>query len=107
MYGKSYDGVTGLIGIALQPAGLTAVVSQEPVYDLYRYLYSNGVRFENSLATPALYDAIAATPGRDHRRPELQRRLAQRHRAPGLPGAQLPRPAETPITARRTGRRAT
>ncbi len=38
MYGKSYDGVTGLIGVDRQPAGLKAVVSQEPVYDLYRYL---------------------------------------------------------------------
>ncbi len=63
MYGKSYDGVTGLIGEAQQPQGLGAVVSQEPVYDLYRYLYTNGVRYENSLATPALYDAIAGTPG--------------------------------------------
>jgi predicted acyl esterase len=63
MYGKSYDGVTGLIGIAQQPKGLAAVVSQEPVYDLYRYLYSNRVRFVNSLATPLLYDAIAGTPG--------------------------------------------
>jgi predicted acyl esterase len=63
MYGKSYDGVTGLVGEATQPAGLRAIVSQEPVYDLYRYLYTNGVRYENSLATPALYDAIAATPG--------------------------------------------
>jgi predicted acyl esterase len=63
MYGKSYDGVTGLIGIAKQPAGLAAVVSQEPVYDLYRYLYTNRVRFTNSLLTPVLYDAIAATPG--------------------------------------------
>jgi len=63
MYGKSYDGVTGLVGAALQPKGLAAVVSQEPVYDLYRYLYMNRVRFENSLATPALYDAIAGTPG--------------------------------------------
>jgi predicted acyl esterase len=63
MYGKSYDGVTGLIGIAQQPQGLGAVIAQEPVYDLYRYLYSNRVRFVNSLATPLLYDAIAATPG--------------------------------------------
>ncbi|MEA2294744.1 MAG: uncharacterized protein QOE86_2383 [Solirubrobacteraceae bacterium] len=63
MYGKSYDGVTGLIGAVSNPKGLAAVVSQEPVYDLYRYLYSNGVRFENAVATPALYDAIAATPG--------------------------------------------
>src|SRR3954471_5707128 len=63
MYGKSYDGVTGLVGAVEQPPGLAAVVSQEPVYDLYRYLYSNGVRFVNSLATPALYDMIAETPG--------------------------------------------
>jgi predicted acyl esterase len=63
MYGKSYDGVTGLAGIAQQPTGLAAVVSQEPVYDLYRYLYTNRVRFTNSLATPLLYDAIAGTPG--------------------------------------------
>ena len=39
------------------------MVAQEPVYDLYRYLYMNRVRFENSLATPALYDMIAGTPG--------------------------------------------
>jgi putative CocE/NonD family hydrolase len=63
MYGKSYDGVTGLMGVALRPAGLDAVVSQEPVYDMYRYLYSNGVRFENAFLTPALYTAIDATPG--------------------------------------------
>src|SRR4051794_11720458 len=63
MYGKSYDGVTGLIGIAQQPRGLSAVVAQEPVYDLYRYLYMNRTRYSNSLLTPALYDAIAGTPG--------------------------------------------
>src|SRR6266498_1860207 len=63
MYGKSYDGVTGLMGVALKPTGLDAVVSQEPVYDMYRYLYSNRVRFQNSFLTPALYTAIDATPG--------------------------------------------
>jgi hypothetical protein len=63
MYGKSYDGVTGLIGVDARPAELKAVVSQEPVYDLYRYLYGDGQRRENAAATPALYDAIAATPG--------------------------------------------
>jgi uncharacterized protein len=63
MYGKSYDGLTGLIGVNKQPAGLEAVVSQEPVYDNYRYLYGDGMRRENSAATPGLYDAIAATPG--------------------------------------------
>src|SRR3954470_15263192 len=63
MYGKSYDALTGLIGVNHHPAGLHAVVSQEPVYDDYRYLYGDGMRRENSLATPALYDGIAATPG--------------------------------------------
>jgi len=63
MYGKSYDGVTGLIGVNLEPRGLRAVVSQEPVYDLYRYQYGDGMRRLNSVATPALYDAIDGTPG--------------------------------------------
>jgi uncharacterized protein len=63
MYGKSYDALTGLIGVDKQPAGLGAVVSQEPVYDDYRYLYGDGMRRLNSVATPALYDGIAATPG--------------------------------------------
>jgi predicted acyl esterase len=62
-YGKSYDAVTGLVAENLSPKGLKAVVAQEPVYDLYRYLYMNRVRFVNSLATPALYDAIAGSPG--------------------------------------------
>jgi predicted acyl esterase len=63
MYGKSYDALTGLIGVDKRPQGLDAVVSQEPVYDDYRYLYGDGMRRENSTATPALYDGIAATPG--------------------------------------------
>ena len=63
MYGKSYDALTGLIGVDRRPPGLGAVVAQEPVYDDYRYLYGDGVRRLNSVATPALYDGIAATPG--------------------------------------------
>jgi uncharacterized protein len=63
MYGKSYDALTGLIGVDKRPAGLGAVVAQEPVYDDYRYLYGDGMRRLNSVATPALYDGIAATPG--------------------------------------------
>src|SRR5215208_2575628 len=63
MYGKSYDALTGLIGVDKRPAGLAAVVSQEPVYDDYRYLYGDGMRRANSGLTPALYDGIAATPG--------------------------------------------
>jgi predicted acyl esterase len=63
MYGKSYDALTGLIGVNHRPAGLNAVVAQEPVYDDYRYLYGDGMRRLNAVATPALYDGIAATPG--------------------------------------------
>jgi predicted acyl esterase len=63
MYGKSYDALTGLIGVNKRPPGLNAVVAQEPVYDDYRYLYGDGMRRLNSVATPALYDGIAATPG--------------------------------------------
>jgi uncharacterized protein len=63
MYGKSYDAVTGMLGVAQQPKGLAGVVAQEPVYDLYRYLYSNRVRYLNASATPNLYNAIAASPG--------------------------------------------
>src|ERR1044071_4965200 len=63
MYGKSYDALTGLIGVDERPPGLAAVVAQEPVYDDYRYLYGDGMRRLNSIATPALYDGIAATPG--------------------------------------------
>jgi predicted acyl esterase len=63
MYGKSYDAVTGMLGVIQQPKGLAAVVAQEPVYDMYRYLYSNRVRYVNASATPNLYNAIAASPG--------------------------------------------
>src|SRR5205807_4097410 len=41
MFGKSYDGWTGLMGIAQHAKGLAAVVSMEPVYAGYRYLYMN------------------------------------------------------------------
>ena len=63
LLGKSYDGWTGLMGISQQPQGLAAVVSLEPVYAGYRYYYNNGVRFLNSVATPALFQAIDAKPG--------------------------------------------
>jgi predicted acyl esterase len=85
MYGKSYDAVTGLIGTAVRPQGLAAVVSQEPVYDLYRYLYSNRVRYENSLATPALYDMIAETPGTTNDTPDYNTNGANDLQRPGCP----------------------
>src|SRR5579884_3493043 len=96
MYGKSYDAVTGLIGEAQQPRGLRAIVAQEPVYDMYRYLYTNGVRFENSLATPALYDAIAATPGQLSDSPRYQPGPVHPPARPGSPGPNPPRHGANP-----------
>jgi putative CocE/NonD family hydrolase len=63
LYGKSYDASTGLVGANLAPAGLEAVVAQEPVWDMYNYLYSNGVRRPNYLGTPRAYNSIAGIQG--------------------------------------------
>ena len=93
MYGKSYDGVTGLIGVDQQPAGLDAVVSQEPVYDLYRYLYGDGMRRANSVAHARAVRPDRRDAGPARRRPELQRRTALNDtQRPGCPVAQLRRP---------------
>lgn len=62
LYGKSYDASTGLMGLGSGASGLKAVVAQEPVYDAYRYLYSNGVARPNHLGTPEAYDGIAQIP---------------------------------------------
>ncbi len=43
MYGKSYDAFTGVMGEAVQPKGLKAIVGQEPVYDGYWNVYAYGV----------------------------------------------------------------
>jgi predicted acyl esterase len=85
MYGKSYDGVTGLFGVNHQPAGLEAVVSQEPVYDLYRYLYGDGIRRFNSVLTPALYDLIDLTPGTAQDSPDYNLDGADDTQRPGCP----------------------
>jgi uncharacterized protein len=63
LLGKSYDAWTGLMGVANQPEGLAAVIAMAPVYSGYRYLYTDGVRYPNSVATPALFQAIDAKPG--------------------------------------------
>ena len=64
LLGKSYDGWTGLMGISQQPQGLAAVVSLEPVYEGYRYMYMNGIRRPPYASTMALFQAIDAKPGR-------------------------------------------
>lgn len=72
MMGKSYDAWTGLMGMAQKPKGLAAVVAMEPVYSGYRYLYNNGIRFINSLVTPAGFQAYDAKPGSTQDSPEYQ-----------------------------------
>ena len=89
MYGKSYDGVTGLIGVNKRVPGLAAVVSQEPVYDLYRYLYGDGIRRLNSVLTPALYDLIDMTPGSVQDDPAYNLNGANDTQRPGCPALNL------------------
>jgi hypothetical protein len=59
MYGKSYDAVTGLVGNDLKLGALKAVVAQEPVWNMYNYLFSNGVPRPNVTGTPNAYNGIA------------------------------------------------
>jgi putative CocE/NonD family hydrolase len=59
MYGKSYDAVTGLVGNNLRLGPLKAVVAQEPVWNMYNYLFSNGVPRPNVTGTPNAYNSIA------------------------------------------------
>ena len=63
MYGKSYDASTGLVGTNQAPPGLKAVVAQEPVWNMYNYLFSNGVRRPNYIGTPQAYNSIADIQG--------------------------------------------
>ena len=46
--------VTGLIGANEEPEGLAAVVSQESLWDMYNYLFSNGVPRPNVTGTPSV-----------------------------------------------------
>ncbi|SIR83783.1 CocE/NonD family hydrolase [Micromonospora avicenniae] len=62
MYGKSYDAVTGLVGNNLKMDALKGVVAQEPVWDMYNYLFSNKVPRPNVTGTPAAYNSIAVMP---------------------------------------------
>jgi putative CocE/NonD family hydrolase len=62
MYGKSYDAVTGLVGNDLKLPSLKAVVAQEPVWNMYNYLFSNKVPRPNVTGTPMAYNSIATMP---------------------------------------------
>jgi uncharacterized protein len=84
MIGKSYDGWTGLMGMAQDPDGLAAVVSMEPVYSGYRYMFLNGVPRGNEGATGTMlnFQRYDAKPGALNDDPE--------YLVNGLPGATQP-----------------
>jgi predicted acyl esterase len=63
MYGKSYDAITGLIGNVLDQDALKAVVAQEPIWDMYRQVRSNGVPQTTSAVVPNSYYGISQIPG--------------------------------------------
>ena len=63
MYGKSYDANTGMVGAALRPKGLAAVVAQQVVPDRYRGSYNDRVRFLQSVAYPGPTYGVAAEGG--------------------------------------------
>jgi uncharacterized protein len=63
MYGKSYDGNTGVAGAAIRPKGLHAVVAQAVVGDRYSGSYSMGVRYLQSVAYPLVSYGTQAEAG--------------------------------------------
>jgi predicted acyl esterase len=64
LLGTSYDGWTGLMGIAQQPQGLAAVVSLEPVYSGYRYIWMNGIRRSGTWPYGTSFTTVDLMPGR-------------------------------------------
>jgi uncharacterized protein len=62
MYGKSYDANTGLAANVLRLKPLRAIVAQEPTWNRYNYLFSNGVPRSNATSTPRGYYSIATMP---------------------------------------------
>lgn len=62
MYGKSYDAITGLVGNNLGQAALKAVVAQEPIWNLYRNIHSDGVPRATVVDVSRTYNEIATMP---------------------------------------------
>lgn len=63
MWGKSYDGWTGVMALATKPKGLAAAVIQSPIIEGYRTLFMNGVHYDYGwYLTPSLYAYIDVVP---------------------------------------------
>jgi len=63
MWGKSYDAWTQVMGLAMNPPHLDAVVIQSPIIDGYRIAFDHGVHWDSGwYVTPGLYTAYDANP---------------------------------------------
>ena len=87
MYGKSYDGVTGLIGVNQQPEGSRRSSPRSRSTTSTATSTATASAARTRCSRPALYDAIAATPGPLARRPGLQRNGANDTQRPGCQAA--------------------
>ena len=104
MYGKSYDAVTGLVGNNLRLPRLKAVVAQEPLWNMYNYLFSNEVPRPNVTGTPAGVQRHR----HDRRRwptttAPLQGERRVRAEPPGMPGRTTSRTTTIRTSTRPTG----
>ena len=88
MYGKSYDAVTGLVGNNLRLEPLKAVVAQEPLWNMYNYLFSNGVARPNVTGTPDAYNGIATMAPLADDTERYKANAPLRGQPPGVPGGQ-------------------
>ena len=78
LYGKSYDGWTGVMGLDEKPKGLAAAVILAPIIDGYRTLYQNGVHYDAGwYVTPGLYQEIDSIPPSPADTPEYYANWAQ------------------------------
>jgi len=63
IFGKSYDGWTGVMGLNSSSDKLTAAIIQSPIIDGYRTLYQDGVHYGSTwYATPGIYQVDDAMP---------------------------------------------
>ena len=78
---KSYDAVTGLVGNDLRLGALKAVVAQEPVWNMYNYLFSNGASY---ILSPSALNSLYQVPS-----VQSQINAAARHYVPNSVRANL------------------
>ncbi|MBJ8346112.1 CocE/NonD family hydrolase [Antrihabitans sp. YC2-6] len=63
LYGVSYEGAAGAMGLATRPKGLAAVAIFAPVVDAYSYIYMSGISWRFFLQPLTNDGVIPADPG--------------------------------------------